>query len=104
MGLFESTGGLAADYYLFSDILKFGFESYNWNLKTNQIYKERELAYLKTYLSINFLSNLYLIAGLNDFTRIGAWKDGDYPIFIGAGFHFTDRDFTSIMSASSIAW
>ena len=104
LGLFESTGGIAADYYFFSDIVKLGFEAYEWNLKNTEAFKEREYAYFKTYLSVNFLSNLYLIAGLNDFTRLKVWNDGKYPIFVGAGFHFTDRDLTSIMSASSIAW
>src|SRR5690606_28392335 len=50
-GLFESTGGLASDFYLFRDHLKLSLEAFNWRTKNNPL---RRVAHLKAYATVNF--------------------------------------------------
>lgn len=103
LGLFESTGGIAADYYLFKDRIKLGVEAYEWNISETSHFDNRKYAFFRTYLNINLLSNLYVIGGLNDFSKEDAWKAKKYPLFIGAGFNFSDKDLKSILGISSLA-
>jgi phospholipid/cholesterol/gamma-HCH transport system substrate-binding protein len=103
LGLFESTGGVGLDYYFLKDAIKVGFEAYDWNMSYSNNFKKRNYALFRTYVNVNLFSHLYLIGGLNDFTKKGTWEDGKYPFFLGAGFNFTDKDLTSILGASSFA-
>ena len=103
IGLFESTGGVAADYYFFRDILKLGVEAYAWNMKDDSNFIKRKVALFKAYVSLNFFSNLYIVGGINDFTQKGIWSSGKTPFYIGAGFNFTDKDLSGVFGAASLA-
>lgn len=103
IGLFQSTGGVAADYYFFRDIVKLGVEAYEWNMKDDANFVKRKFALFRAYINVNFFSNIYITGGLNDFTRDGIWENGQTPIFLGAGFHFTDKDLSGVFGAASMA-
>jgi phospholipid/cholesterol/gamma-HCH transport system substrate-binding protein len=57
-GIFESTGGFGADWFLFDDRMKATFEAYDF--ATNRS------AHLKAYAEFRLLKNLYVSAGWDD--------------------------------------
>lgn len=101
-GLFESTGGLAADYYLLGDKLRLTLEAFEWDSQS-QI---RKTAHIKGYLRILFFKHIYAYVGIDDPTRIDpengtVMKDLNY--FIGAGIGFNDEDFKSLFGTAALA-
>ena len=86
-GLFESTGGLALDYYLFDDQMIFTFESFDFDLEENP--------HLKTRVDFFPFPHLYLTAGFDDFIS----EDNNESFFFGAGLNFTDNDIKTILSS-----
>ena len=86
-GLFESTGGLALDYYLFDDQMVFTFESFDFDLDENP--------HLKTRVDFFPFPHLYLTTGFDDFIS----EDDNESFFFGAGLNFTDNDIKTILSS-----
>ena len=86
-GLFESTGGIALDYYLLQDHMIFSFESFDFDLDENP--------HLKTRVDFFPIPHLYLTAGFDDFIS----DDDNESFFFGAGLNFSDNDIKTIISS-----
>lgn len=87
-GFFESTGGVALDYYLFDDRLTFSLEAFDWSPDENP--------HLKAKLEFSPFPHIYVTSGFDDFIS----DDGNESFFIGAGLSISDEDIkTIIMSA-----
>jgi phospholipid/cholesterol/gamma-HCH transport system substrate-binding protein len=86
-GLFESTGGLALDYYMFDDQMILTFESFDFDLDENP--------HLKARVDVFPFPHLYLTAGFDDFIS----EDDNDSFFFGAGLNFTDNDIKTILSS-----
>lgn len=101
-GLFESTGGLASDFYLFEDRARFTMEAFDWNSKSTI----RKTAHIKAYLSILFFKHIYAIVGVDDPTRYeeGTTKvSKDINYFVGAGLNFNDQDLKAVFGTAALA-
>lgn len=101
-GMFESTGGMAADFFLFKDKLKYTVEVFDFADKYNNT---RAVARVRTYLSMLFFDHLYLVAGVDDATRKdpNTGKVSDKPnAFIGAGMNFNDDDLKALFGAAAL--
>lgn len=102
-GLFESTGGLGSDFFLFRDRLKFTFEAFDFENSDDAI---RRTAHLKAYASILFFKHIYIVGGVDDFTRYRAGTeevDPELNYFVGAGLNFNDQDLKAILGTAAIA-
>ena len=102
-GLFESTGGIASDFYLFRDRLRVSAEAFDWRTKDNEY---RRVAHLKAYASVLFFNHVSAIAGVDDITRLDPvthkeHKDPKY--YFGAGLSFNDNDLRSLFGAAALA-
>jgi len=102
-GLFETTGGIAGDFHLFRDRLRFTFEAYDWDTQDKTI---RRGAHLKTYASVLFYNHVYILGGIDDPTRTDpetgkANKEINY--FVGAGLTFNDQDLKAIFGTAALA-
>ncbi len=100
-GLFESTGGIGADFFLFSDKLKFTAEVYDFDKAS----KLRRTAHGKAYASYLLFNHVYAIAGINDPTQYdvdGKVKTKLSPFF-AAGLEFNDDDIKAIAGAAALA-
>jgi len=84
-GLFESTGGVGIDYYLFNDRLTFSFEAFDFDSEKN--------AHLKFKADFTPFQHIYLTAGFDDFIS----DEGDESLFIGAGIDFSDEDIKTLL-------
>ncbi|WP_461210313.1 MlaD family protein [Desulfocurvus sp. DL9XJH121] len=89
-GIFESTGGVGADYYFWDDRLQAYFEAFDFD--------QDDPAHLKAGIKFHFLKNFYVAAGWDDF----ASTSGDSTFFAGAGLRFTDEDLKYIMSSAPV--
>jgi phospholipid/cholesterol/gamma-HCH transport system substrate-binding protein len=85
-GLFESTGGLAIDYYFFDDRLTFSMEAFDFDPDRN--------AHLKFKADFTPFQHIYLIAGYDDFIS----NQGKESFFVGAGISFSDEDIKSLLT------
>ena len=104
IGIFESTGGIATDFHFFRDRVNFSLEAFDWKTQDNEW---RRVARFKAYASILFLDHIYLMAGLDDITRIRnpytyEEKKGPVP-FAGIGLAFNDQDLKSILGVATLA-
>lgn len=103
-GLFESTGGFAADFYLLRDKLRFSAEAFDWKTKDNEI---RRVAHMKAYASLLFYDHIYLMAGIDDPTKYKERGDTsklqDPNFFVGAGLTFNDQDLKALFGAAAIS-
>lgn len=102
-GLFESTGGLASDLYLFSDRLRFSVEAFDWKTKNNP---ERRVAHMKSYATVTFFNHLYALGGIDDITRLDpktGQRDPKTNYFLGAGLSFNDQDLKAVFGAATLA-
>jgi len=88
-GIFESHGGVAADYYLFDDRLILSMEAFNFN--------EDEDPHLKFKADYTPFRHLYVTAGFDDFV-----SDEGNEFFFGAGLHFSDEDLKTLLSGAPI--
>ena len=100
-GLFETTGGIAGDFFLFDDRLQFTVEAFDWDSSSYV----RRTAHVKTYLSILFFNHLYTVIGIDDVTRLDqetgkVSKSPNY--FLGAGFKFDDNDLKAVFGTASL--
>ncbi len=93
-GLFESTLGVAADYYFLNDRLKFSAEAFDINAQ-NDIRGTKP--HTKLSLRYTFLSYFDLYAGYDNFLN----KDGSNTFF-GVGIHFIDNDLKTLISSLSL--
>jgi phospholipid/cholesterol/gamma-HCH transport system substrate-binding protein len=86
-GLFENTGGVGLDYYLWDDRLQLLFEAFDFDPDDNP--------HLKAGAKLYFLRNFYASLGMDDFAR-----SDRSSFYAGLGFYFTDEDlkylFTSV--------
>ncbi len=103
LGLFESTGGLAADAYFFKDRMKLALEAFDFSDKEDL---ERRTLHLKAYASVLFFDHLVAMIGLDDPTR---YKEGTTKLrkklnpYLGAGLTFNDQDLKTLFGAAAIA-
>jgi phospholipid/cholesterol/gamma-HCH transport system substrate-binding protein len=102
-GLFESTGGIASDLYLFRDRMRLSAEAFDWKTKDNEY---RRVAHLKAYASVLFFNHVSAIAGVDDITRLdpATGKEIKTPkYYFGAGLSFNDNDLRSLFGAAALA-
>ncbi|MDO9565199.1 MAG: MlaD family protein [Candidatus Desulfaltia sp.] len=85
-GLFESTGGVGLDYYLFSDRLTFSLEAFDFDPDRN--------AHLKFKADYRPFKHIYITSGFDDFIS----DEGKESFFVGAGISFADDDIKSLLS------
>jgi phospholipid/cholesterol/gamma-HCH transport system substrate-binding protein len=100
-GLFESTGGIGTDFFLFRDKLKLTAEIYDFD----QASEIRRTAHGKAYLSYLIFNHVYAIGGINDPSRYdanGKVKTKLSPFF-AAGLEFNDDDIKAIAGAATLA-
>jgi phospholipid/cholesterol/gamma-HCH transport system substrate-binding protein len=89
-GLFESTGGVAADYYFFDDRIAFSLEAFDFDPDDNP--------HLKFKADFTPFQYLYVTAGLDDFIS----EEGNESVFVGMGLHFSDQDLKTLLSGAPI--
>lgn len=102
-GLFASKGGVASDFYLLDDRLRFTVEVFDWNSRGDKI---RKVAHFRTYVKMVFLKHLNVIAGIDDPTRIDQATNRirkNLNYFFGAGFSFTDNDLKGFLGTAALA-
>lgn len=102
-GLFESTGGIAGDFYALDDRLRFTVEAFDFAGSDEEF---RTFAHLKAYASALFYNHIYAIVGIDDPTE----KDPDtgerkkkLNYFLGAGVKFNDDDLRAIFGLAAVA-
>jgi len=86
-GLFESTGGVGADYYLWDDRLRLYAEAFDFDKDDSPHFKAGARLY--------FLENFYATAGMDDLAN-------DASFFGGLGLSFTDDDLKYLMSSAPV--
>ncbi len=89
-GFFESTGGVALDYYLLDDKLLFSLEAFDWDPEENP--------HLKAKIDFSPFSHLYITSGFDDFIS----KNGHDSFFIGAGLNISDEDIKTIITSAPL--
>jgi phospholipid/cholesterol/gamma-HCH transport system substrate-binding protein len=89
-GLFESEGGVAADYYLFNDRLILSMEAFDFDAE--------EDPHLKFKADFTPFQHLYVTAGWDDFVS----DEGNESFFFGAGLHFSDEDLKTLLYGAPI--
>lgn len=101
-GLFETTGGVASDLYLFRDNMRMSLEAFDWDTRNASL---RRTAHFKTYASILFFNHVYAIGGLDDFTRTDQESRRVQTVpnyFFGAGLTFNDKDLKTLFGAAAL--
>jgi phospholipid/cholesterol/gamma-HCH transport system substrate-binding protein len=100
-GLFESSGGIAADYFLWSDRLKLTAEIFEFD-KASTV---RRTAHGKAYASFLIFNHVYAIGGINDPSKYGADGKVQKKIspFFAAGLEFNDDDIKAIAGSAALA-
>lgn len=101
-GIFESTGGFAADYYFWRDRLRLSYEAYDWEADN----EFRDLAYMRAFARIMFFDNLFAVVGINDITRKQAENEGESDKatpFVGIGLNFDDNDMKAVVGSAALA-
>jgi phospholipid/cholesterol/gamma-HCH transport system substrate-binding protein len=89
-GLFESSGGVAADYYLFDDRLVLSMEAFDFDPDENP--------HLKFKADYRPFQYLYLTGGFDDFIS----DEGKESVFFGMGLQFSDQDLKTLLSGAPI--
>lgn len=89
-GLFESTGGIGLDYYLFDDSLILSMEAFDFDPDRN--------AHLKFKADFTPFQHVYISSGFDDFIS----DEGKESFFIGAGISFSDEDIKTLMKSIPI--
>lgn len=103
MGLFESSGGVAADFYLFKNRLRLSLEAYDFSNDDDAI---RRTAHLKAYASALFFNHIYAIIGIDDPTRLDPATgrvDRQLNSYLGLGLTFTDEDLRTLFGMAAVA-
>ncbi len=89
-GLFESTGGVGADYYFFDDRLVLSVEAFDFDPDKNP--------HLKFKADFTPFRYLYITGGFDDFIS----EEGKESVFVGMGLHFSDQDLKTLLSGAPI--
>ncbi|MBW2109032.1 MAG: MCE family protein, partial [Deltaproteobacteria bacterium] len=89
-GLFESTGGVGADYYLFDDRLVLSLEAFDFDPD-----REPHLKFKADYTPFRYL---YITGGFDDFIS----DEGKESAFVGLGLHFSDEDLKTLLSGAPL--
>ncbi len=89
-GLFESTGGVAADYYMYDDRLVLSMEAFDFDPDENP--------HLKFKVDFTPFHYLYVTGGFDNFIS----DEGKESVFIGMGLHFSDQDLKTLLSGAPI--
>lgn len=89
-GIFESTGGVGADYYFFDDRLTLSVEAFDFDPDENP--------HLKFKADFTPFRYIYLTGGADDFIS----DEGDESAFVGAGLRFSDEDLKTLLSNAPI--
>jgi phospholipid/cholesterol/gamma-HCH transport system substrate-binding protein len=89
-GLFESTGGAAADYYFFDDHLVLSLEAFDFDSDENP-----HLKFKADFTPFRFV---YVTGGVDDFIS----DEGNESVFVGVGLHFSDQDLKTLLSGAPI--
>ena len=102
-GFFESTGGIASDYYLFGDRLKFTGEAFDVDFKDRSV---RRSAHLKFYASVLFYNHISAMIGIDDPTKTdlatGKARTFSKSWFVGAGLTFNDDDLKALFGTAAL--
>jgi phospholipid/cholesterol/gamma-HCH transport system substrate-binding protein len=85
-GIFESTGGVGADYFLYDDRLICSFEAFDFDPDENP--------HLKLRAEFTPLQFIYVTAGYDDFIS----KSDNESFFLGFGLRFSDEDIKTLMT------
>ena len=89
-GLFESTGGIATDYYAWDDRMVFSLEAFD--------FRSDESPHLKFRVDFTPWNYLYLTGGFDDFV-----SDFDREsFFLGIGLQFSDKDLKTLLYGAPI--
>lgn len=89
-GLFESTGGVAADYYFLHDRLVLSLEAFDFDPDDNP-----HLKFKADYTPFHYL---YVTGGVDDFVS----ETGHESVFVGIGLHFSDQDLKTLLSGAPL--
>lgn len=101
-GMFESTGGVAADFFLLDDRIKYTIEAFDFVDKYDNT---RNVARVRTYFSIMFFNHIYVVAGVDDATAKDPVTNelAQKPnVFFGAGMNFNDDDLKALFGAAAL--
>ncbi len=93
LGLIESTGGVAADFYALDDRFKFSIDSWNYNSKEIN----NEHVHIRAMANYDLTRNLFVNAGYDNILN----SKRATP-FLGFGFRFDDEDLKYIMGSVPI--
>jgi len=85
-GIFESSGGVGADYYLYDDRLICTFEAFDFDPDENP--------HLKLRAEFTPLQFIYITAGYDDFIS----KNDNESFFLGLGLRFSDEDIKTLIT------
>jgi phospholipid/cholesterol/gamma-HCH transport system substrate-binding protein len=85
-GVFESTGGVGADYYFFDDRLICSLEAFDFDPDENP--------HLKLKAEFTPLQYIYLTAGYDNFIS----ETDKESFFLGAGLRFSDEDVKTLIT------
>lgn len=85
-GVFSSTGGLGADYYLFDDALKLTMEAYR--------FRADERPHVRFAADYSFWRYFFVSAGVDDIIS----EDGETTFFLGGGILFSDDDLKFLLT------
>lgn len=100
LGLFQSTGGVAADFFLLKDSLRLTLEVFDWRSSSFRNY-----AHFKSYMTLTFFDRLYFMIGADDISRkhplTGKKQEPEY--FFGAGVTFFDDELRSLFGLAGAA-
>jgi phospholipid/cholesterol/gamma-HCH transport system substrate-binding protein len=89
-GLFESKGGVGADYYFLDDSLVLSMEAFDFD--------EDDPPHLKVKADFMPFQYLYMTAGFDDFVS----DDDKESFFVGGGLHFSDEDLKTLLQGAAI--
>lgn len=89
-GIFESTGGVALDYYFLDDHLLFALEAFDFSTDYDP-----HLKFRADYTPFRFL---YITGGYDDFLS----DDDRESFFLGLGLHFSDQDLKTLLAGAPI--
>jgi len=89
-GIFESKGGVGADYYFLDDSLVLSMEAFDFD--------EEDKPHLKFKADFTPFQYLYVTAGFDDFVS----DDDKESFFVGGGLHFSDEDLKTLLQGAPI--
>jgi len=89
-GIFESKGGVGADYYFLDDSLVLSMEAFDFD--------EDDKPHLKFKVDFTPFQYLYMTAGFDDFVS----DDDKESFFVGGGLHFSDEDLKTLLQGAPI--